>query len=258
VIVLVLCQSSAVAGDKGDRPAIVRADVSVSDGLIVSDLFSSNLFTDQVVGTVESGLPAVVELLYKLVTRENKTVTRGLHAFELHYDVWEDFYSIVGMDSTVRFATFDRMAAAIEHLREIEIVPVSIVNTNTEYAVEFSIAVHPLRGREQQIVGWVGENVRSASDETWREQVLNLNDLIEHFFASGKGASGRNERSEWYRTGFFSPGRLPVDASSGGGGNAAPSRRRGGAARSKWHDGGAAAPSAIRWFGPHSDTAEEN
>jgi hypothetical protein len=224
VLVLVLCQSSATAGDKGDRPVILRADVSVANGLIVSDLTSDNLFSEQVIGTVESGLPAVVELLYTLVTRENKTVNRGLHAFELRYDVWEDFYSIVGMDSTVRFPTFKHMAAAIEHLREIAIVPISIVDPNIEYAVEFSIAVHPLQGREKQIVGWVGENVRDGTDETWREQVLNLNDLIERFFASGKSAL---DRSEWYRTGFFNPGRLPVDDNragpSGGSGNAAPS-----------------------------------
>ena len=77
VLVLVLCQSSAIADDKGDRPAILRADVFVSGGLIVSDLTSDNLFSDQVIGTVESGLPAVVELLYSLVTRENKAVSGG-------------------------------------------------------------------------------------------------------------------------------------------------------------------------------------
>ncbi|MEJ2722444.1 MAG: hypothetical protein P8181_15095, partial [bacterium] len=83
----------------------------------------------------------------------------------------------------------------------------AMVDPNADYAVEFSIAVHPLRGREQQIVGWVGENIR-AGDDTWREQVLNLNDLIQHFFASGKAAAGR---SDWYKTNFFNPGRLPVD-----------------------------------------------
>jgi hypothetical protein len=240
----------------------------VSDGLIVGELTSGNLFSEQVIGTVESGLPAVVELLYSLVTRDNKTVNRGLHAFELRYDVWEDFYSVEGMDSTMRFDTFDRMAAAIEHLRKIEIVPVSIVSANTEYAVEFSIAVHPLRGRENQIVGWVGENVRSGNDETWREQVLNLNDLIERFFANEKSASGRNERSEWYRTGFFSPGRLPVDSNSGGSGNAVPSwhggaapepkKYGGGSAAPNWHGGGIAAPSTGRQFGHEAGTTEEN
>ena len=225
VLVLVLCHSSAVAGEGGHGPVILRANVFVSDGFIVSDLTSNGLFTEQIIGTVESGLPAVVELLYALITRENKTVDRGLHAFELRYDVWEDFYSIEGMDSTMRFTSFDLMADAVEHLREIAIVPVSVVEPDDEYAVEFSIAVHPLRGREKQIVGWVGENVRDGGDQTWREQVLNLNDLIEHFFASGKSGPGR---SEWYRTGFFNPGRLPIgDNGDGGpasgGGNASPS-----------------------------------
>jgi len=250
VLVLVLSYSTAVAGDKGNGPVVLRADLYVSDGLIVSDLTINHLFTDQVIGTVESGLPAVVELIYTLVTRENKTVNRGLHAFELRYDVWEDFYSIEGGDSTRRFSSFEGMADAIEHLRKVAIVPVSIVKPDIEYAVEFSIAVHPLRGREDRIVGWVGENVRSGNQETWREQVLNLNELIEHFFASGKGAPGQ---SEWHRTGFFNPWHLPVYENGGtspgsGGGSMSPFNRV----------GGVAAPAIDRPAGRDADTTEEN
>ncbi|UCG51863.1 MAG: hypothetical protein JSW58_17135 [Candidatus Latescibacterota bacterium] len=216
--VLSLLWSPAYAGDKGERPAILDAKVFVADGLIVSDLTSRGLFSDQIIGTVQSGLPAVVELLYTLVSHDNKTVNRGLHAYELRYDVWEDFYSVTGADSTRQYASFKQMASAIEHLRKIAIVPVSTVNLNHQYAIRFSIAVHPLRGKEKrQMIGWVGENVRGGTEESWREQVLNLNELIEHFFAREKDSA---DRSEWYRTSFFNPGRLPsveADAAASGG-----------------------------------------
>jgi len=191
-----------------ERPVIRSASVSVVDGVIVSDVTCDGLFSDQIVGTVQSGLPAVVELLYSLVNRNDKPIAAGLHIFELRYDVWEDFYVVESVDSTRRYATLSEMIGAIENLHGIAVIPVESASANTEYAVKFSIAMHPLRGREKQrIAGWVGDNVKSGSQESWHEQVLNLNDLIRHFFSREKNPANR---SPWYRTEYFDPRRLPV------------------------------------------------
>jgi hypothetical protein len=51
----------------------------------------------------------------------------------------------------------------------------------------------------------VGANVEGGSNESWHEQVLNLNDLIRHFFSREKDSANR---SPWYRTGYYNPRRL--------------------------------------------------
>lgn len=212
IVVFVSVLAALVSAKPGlaakDRPHISNVSVYVLGGHIVSDLRSDRLFSSEIVGTVQSGLPAVVELLFSLTSRENETVKRGVYSYELQYDVWDDIYTIVGLDSTTSFRTFAKMGGAIERLRRVRIVPLKGVDPAAEYSVHFSIAVHPLRGTEKsRIEGWVGETVRGQQGETWHEQVLNLNDLVRRFFSREDEPSNR---SDWYRTEFFSPRSLPV------------------------------------------------
>jgi hypothetical protein len=193
----------------GGRPTITDAKVFVSGESVMTTVTSTGLFSEEIVGTVQSGLPAVVELLCSLVDRDNKTVDAGLHTIELRYDVWDNVYWMKRTDASERFTSFSAMASAVQTLRRVTVVPLSALKPDTEYAIRLSVAIHPLAGREnQEIAGWVGENVRSGSEGSIREQVLNLNDLIEHFFSRDKSPANR---SDWYRTEFFNPTLLPLD-----------------------------------------------
>jgi hypothetical protein len=196
------------AAAEGARPAITGAKVFVSGDTVVATVTATGLFSEEIVGTIQSGLPAVVELLCGLVDRGDDTIEAGLHTIELRYDVWDNVYWIERADSKERFASFAAMARAAQTLRRVTIVPLSALHSNTEYAIRMSVAVHPLASREKkELAGWVGENVRSGSDGSLREQVLNLNDLIEHFFSRDESPANR---SDWYRTEFFRPSLLPA------------------------------------------------
>lgn len=204
----VVAGPTAYAAGTGGRPAITGATVFIANDKVVSTVTTRGLFSEEIVGTVQSGLPAVVELLYSIVGRDDKTLAAGLHTIELRYDVWENMYFVERVDTTSRFSSFTAMASTVQTLRRVTIVPLSALRPNTEYAIRLSVAIHPLQGRgQEEIAGWVGENVRSGSEGSLREQVLNLNDLIEHFFARDKSPANR---SEWYRTEFFNPTLLPA------------------------------------------------
>ena len=201
------------AAGSGGRPSITDARVFVSGENVAATVTFAGLFSEEIVGTVQSGLPAVVELLFTLIDRDDETIDAGLHTIELRYDVWDGVYWMKRADANERFASFAAMASAVQTLRRVTIVPLSALRPNTEYAIKMSVAIHPLAGREkQEIAGWVNENVRSGSDGSLREQVLNLNDLIEHFFSRDKGPANR---SDWFRTEFFNPTLLPVAGEEG-------------------------------------------
>jgi len=190
----------------GTRPIIVDAKIYVGGEFLRSDLKSSGLFSQQIRGTIESGLPAVVELLFRLVAN-SKTVDQGILAYELGHDVWEDHYTIRGVDSTRFFPSMSQMSSTIEQLRRIAIVPIRDLEPESQYHLQFMITVHPLRGREQRkIAGWVDETVRGEERGSWRRQVLNLNDLINHFFSREKDVTNR---SDWFLTRTFKPALLP-------------------------------------------------
>ncbi|MCK5619901.1 MAG: hypothetical protein KAJ17_10895, partial [Candidatus Krumholzibacteria bacterium] len=72
----------------------------------------------------------------------------------------------------------------------------------------------------QRLEGFVEEAVGARAHGSWREQVLNINDLISRFFSRDKGTSNR---SDVYQSRFFQPQSLPgaaapVQDGSGGGG----------------------------------------
>lgn len=211
-----VCAGGAVADE---RPVVSGASPYVSGSQIVCDVSCGGLLSDRIVGTVTSGLPAVVELLYTIEARGGDLVENGIYSFELRYDVWEDVYSIVSGDSTRTFGSFEEMGAAIDHMRGVSIVPVEMVDPSVEYAVLLTVAVHPLTGSEKRRVeGFVEESVGARSHQSWREQVLNINELINRFFSRDKGVSNR---SDVFRTDYFSPGDLPgakFPVEGGGGG----------------------------------------
>jgi hypothetical protein len=202
------------AARAGERPVIASARVYVAHSRIVSDLHCTRLFSEQIVGTVESGLPAVVELLYRVANRDDDDVHRGALVLRLQYDVWDDIYALDRGDTSLSFTSFTAMRNAVERMRRVPIVAIGDVEPGGVYSIEFSVAVHPLRGGEQKrIVGWVDETVRGKNDGSWREQILNVNDLIHRFFRRDRESTNR---SDWFRTIMFTPATLPLGRDADG------------------------------------------
>lgn len=214
VLALMLGATGASGQEKrSDSPVITAVRLSVRDGMLMGDVTSSGLFSERVTGTIQSGLPAVVELLYRLVARERGAKRRGMQVYELSYDIWNDQYSVQDDDTTRHYSSLETMTHAVEHLRKVALIPIADIDRDEEYAVEFSIAVHPLRSREKrQIAGWVGEQVRGEGDTSWHENVLNVNALISHFFSRN---SDDENRSKWFQTEFFNPRQLAGDSGEG-------------------------------------------
>ena len=207
IALLLLAGGASSLAAREPRPAILGVQLYVQDGMLAGNIRSDGLFSDRIAGTVQSGLPAIVELFYSLETPDNKSVKRGMRSFELRYDVWDDLYSLAGKDTVVFHSSFESLSRAVQHLRRIRLLPLQDVSLEKKYTIRFGIAVNPLQGSDRQkISGWLAGNVRGATGESWREQVLNLNDLIQHFFSRRKDSA---HQSEWYRTKFFTPGSLP-------------------------------------------------
>jgi hypothetical protein len=218
-IIFLLIGATSVRAD--ERPVVAEASPYVVDGGIVCDVRCGGIFSERITGTVKSGLPAIVELIYTFETRGGEAVAGGIHSFELGYDVWEDVYSVTAGDSTSTFdgpGGFDAMKAAIEHMHRVPIAPAGGLDPALEYTVTLAVAVHPLTGTEKRRVEGFVEESMGMSHETWREQALSVNELINRFFSRNKGASNR---SEVFRSAYFEPGELPgsrYPVEGGGGG----------------------------------------
>lgn len=186
-----MCASGAAADE---RPVVSDVYVYVAEDRVSCDIACGGLFPEQIVGTVKSGLPAVVELLYSVEERGGKTVATGFSSYELRYDVWDDIYYIIEGEKSESFDTFDGLRNAIENLEMVLLAPVERIDRSRKYTVQVTVAVHPLSGRDRRrIAGFVEETVGARSHDSWREQVLNINDLIGWFFSRDKGTSNRSD-----------------------------------------------------------------
>ncbi len=188
------------------RPAIERVQLAVDRGYIVGDVESSGLFSERITGTVQSGLPAVADLFYYFSALDGSTAAENVLSFSLRYDVWEDIYSIVAPDTTLSFPTFAEMQQAIEGLHQLKLVHIDSLDPDRSYRLLVSITITPLQGVDREkITGWMDENMRTSEDNSWHGQMLNLNELISHFFSREQGIVNR---SSWYKSAFFKPDSL--------------------------------------------------
>ena len=205
--VLLTARAPAARAGNEERPAVKRVDLYVQNGQLTGDVTSTGLFSEQIVGTVQSGLPAVFELFYALTESGKGPVLEGVRAFSLKYDVWDDVYSVTARDSTTRLPSFEALRAIVEHMKGVTLAPADRMLPNHLYFLQMSVAVNPLQGTDKRrVAGWVRENVRSGRESPWHEQLLNLNELIAHFFSKDSDSA---RRSEWFRSALFRPELLP-------------------------------------------------
>jgi hypothetical protein len=202
LVTILLCGGGLRAAYAEDqRPEIDRVGISAEHGFVSGEVVSTGLFSDRVVGTLKSGLPAVVDLLYYFSARSGGVTAEDVLSFSLLYDVWEDSYTVEARDTSSSFASFASLQQAIEHLQHVKLIPTDQLQPDKSYRLHMSVMVNPLRGVDRdKMTDWVSENMRTNQDNTWREQVLNLNELISHFFSRERGAVNR---SRWFETPFF-------------------------------------------------------
>lgn len=190
------------------RPSIANVRLTAAAGYLTGEVTCSTLFSERVVGTVQSGLPAVVDLMYYLSARDGGVQAENVLSFSLLHDVWEDTYSIEAQDTTFSFPTFAEMQRAIEHLRHLPLVPLDALNPGQSYRLHMSIMVNPLQGVDpDRMAMWMSENMRSSDDDSWHEQVLDLNEIISQFFSRERS---NVNRSSWYQSASFKPDSLMV------------------------------------------------
>ena len=206
-LVLGPAASPARAGDDA-RPAVLQLELYHHNGELMADITSQSLFSERIVGTVQSGLPAIVEAFYILVESGGTTVERGMHSYSLEYDIWDDVYSVTGQDSTVPLPSLEAMRTAVEHMNGVKIAPLARMHAGRSYYVQVSIAVSPLQGSDRgEMTGWISENVRSTGETSWHEHVLDVNDLITHFFSREKDPQ---QVTGWFRSPAFKRETLPT------------------------------------------------
>jgi len=199
--------SSSIAGDTNQQPSILSVKLYIKNGYLTGDIFSTGLFSDRITGTIQSGLPAVVKLDYRLIDIRTYTIFEGEISWKLQYDLWDNIYSVSDGDTTSILNSFESMKHLMENLRAVSLLPARKMIKGRPYKLALRISVSPFRMDKsaKEISSGIEENLRSYDEGSRREKVLDLNSLVSLFLKRKKGMV---DASGWYRSKIFSPEKL--------------------------------------------------
>ena len=206
-LLIFLLNQGAVAGDAGKIRVVQIAPTVVDSVLSVSARFE-NLFSDKIVGTIQSGLPSIVQVEIKLVDARNKVVTRRALTRTISYDIWNEVYTIQGEDSTAHVTTFQQVQALVTRLRNLAVTPVQKLTRAMPYRLQLRVGIIPISARQaHKVSDWIlnpnqtEESVASQDRSTGFK--FTLSNLVSFFMGSN--------RSPRYVSNWFSSQRFRLE-----------------------------------------------
>jgi hypothetical protein len=180
------------------EPALVNEILTVS-GVI------HNLFSEKIVGTIQSGLPSMVEIEVKLLDAEGRTKLRRRYLRTISYDIWQERYTVRREDTTVVSGDFEAVKRLTSRLEHVVLAPKTVLDARTRYAIALRVRVIPISVRQgQKVLDWLREPNQTEEDLASEDRSsgfrLNLSKLVSFFVGGNKR---RQNRSPWYSSRMF-------------------------------------------------------
>ncbi len=190
---------SLVFAQAGGEIRVERITPGLSgDSLVVSADFK-NLFSKKIVGTIQSGLPSIVEIQIKLLEGTRQIVRKPISR-SIEFDVWEERYLVRSPDTTQVYFEFEQVKRASNRLLNAFLISRALLAAAKNYTIQIRVGIVPISAHQANKVSYWLENPNQseeaiASDNRASGFSLNINKLVS-FFVSNKKGSQFN--SKWF------------------------------------------------------------
>lgn len=173
------------------------------DSLVVSADFK-NLFSRKIVGTIQSGLPSIVEIQIKLF-EGTKQIVRKLISRSIEFDVWEERYRVRSPDTTQVYFEFEQVKQAANRLMNVFLISKALLTATKNYTIQIRVGIIPISAHQANKVSYWLENPNQseeaiASDNRSSGFSLNINKLVSFFVNKKKGSQFS---SKWFSSRSF-------------------------------------------------------
>lgn len=173
------------------------------DSLVVSADFK-NLFSRKIVGTIQSGLPSIVEIQIKLF-EGTKQIVRKLISRSIEFDVWEERYRVRSPDTTQVYFEFEQVKQAANRLMNVFLISKALLAATKNYTIQIRVGIIPISAHQANKVSYWLENPNQseeaiASDNRSSGFSLNINKLVSFFVNKKKGSQFS---SKWFSSRSF-------------------------------------------------------
>lgn len=180
------------------KPELVNGYLTVSANF-------QNLFSERITGTIQSGLPSVIQIEIKLMKNSNQLVKRKQIVHSISYDIWDELYSINTEDSTEIYKDFTTAKKISSRLEKSALIAANLLTSQDRYSIHIRVGIIPISSKQgAKIADWLldpnqtEENL--ASEERASGFKLNLSNLVS-FFVGGKKRSRYS--SDWFTSETF-------------------------------------------------------
>lgn len=178
---------------------------SIRDRTLAVSAEFRNLFSKKITGTIQSGLPSIIQIEIRLQDGKGKSVLRKRLTRTVSYDIWEERYTVLAEDSAYVFTDFEAAKEASQRLDNEALPPLRGVNDNQRYVVQIRVGIVPISTRQaEKVTDWLLDPNQTeeaiASENRASGFQLNLNKLVSFFVSSKKKSS---YASEWFSSTKF-------------------------------------------------------
>jgi hypothetical protein len=189
---------------EGDAIRVAQITPRLSGQSLTVSAVCENLFSDKIVGTIQSGLPAIVQIEIKLKDDRNKQIARRQITRSISYNVWENRYTIAE-DSARFFSELAEVKKISSRVEEAVLLSVQQLPPNMRFVIQMRAAVLPISSTQgRKVTDWLLDPNQIEESLPSEDRAggfkLNLSNLIS-FFVGGKKQSQYS--SDWHSSPTF-------------------------------------------------------
>lgn len=163
-----------------------------NDSLVVSATFE-NLFSPKIVGTIQSGLPSIIQIEMRLLDAHGRHLGRKFLTRNIEFDIWEEKYMIRENGHTRTFLRFEEVQKEMRALSREPLATRRVLRAGATYTVQLRVGIIPISARQAgKVTDWLQDpnqtEERLASENRTSGFELNINKLVSYFIGKKKGS----------------------------------------------------------------------
>jgi hypothetical protein len=190
---------------EGGEIRVQNIEPSLNQNYLAVSAVFQNLFSPKIVGTIQSGLPSIIEIEIKLLQEDKRSVLHKRFTRTISYNIWEERYTINSEDTTNTFYDFEEAKKFSSEFKNLALIEKNNLDENAKYKFLIRVGIIPISTMQaEKVTDWLRDPNQSeeylASDDRASGFKLNLNKLVS-FFVGNKKRSQYS--SSWYSSDAF-------------------------------------------------------
>lgn len=171
-------------------------------GNLVLNLRIENLFTPKIVGTIQSGLPSIVQIHIQLLENQRVRLFDKSIFKRITYNIWDEYYTVECDTVIEKVRNFEALKVKSSLLRNLVLLARKRLNPASHYLLRIRAGISPISAiQSHKFNSWLRESRTTqseiVSDERSSGFRLNISNLVSFFIGNDHRRKSRSAIEEF-------------------------------------------------------------